>query len=140
MDAPQDELDELKYMKRFLFSNIIVNNEELDKNSLFLFTGIPGHNIEDVQIRGVHFASAGGGTKEDAKRRDIPQLDLNSMKHHWPEYRCFGGALPASAIYARYVDGLVISDFTAEFVNEEARPILYTDSVERLRTEGVERK
>ena len=129
VDEPLDSLDELKYMKRFMFDNIIINNEELDKNSCFVFSGIPTNYIEDVSLSNVMFVTSGGGTKEDAKRKNIPEFDLISMKNHWPEYRCLGGALPAKGIYARYVRNLHVSNF--KFVSKayDARKLIVTHDV-----------
>ncbi len=132
VDAPEDKLDELQYMKRFTFSNIVVNNDMLDKNSLFIFSGIPTNSIEDIYLNNIHFSTAGGGTKDDAKRKDIPEFDLESMGFHWPEFTCLGGSLPSSAIYARHIDGLHISNFTVDFKTPDARPLIYTDSVDNL--------
>ncbi len=140
VDEPLDELDELKYMKRFIFSNIIVDNSMLDSHSLFVFSGIPTHKIEDIYLSNVHFVCGGGGTAEDARRTNIPEFDLESMATHWPEYKCLGGVLPASAIYARHINGLHVSNFTAEFVSEEQRPLMVTDDVINLSESNIRKK
>ncbi len=129
VDAPQDTLDDLKYMSRLNFSNIVVNNEMLDSKSGFIISGIPGHRIEDISISNVHFRCAGGGTKEEAEREDIPEFDLTSMRHHWPEFRCLGGAAPASALYVRHVDGIMVSNFKVDLVKPDARPLVVMDDV-----------
>lgn len=140
VEEPLDTLDELKYMKRFIFSNITVDNSMLDANSLFIFSGVPTHAIEDVTLSNVYFVGGGGGTSADAARADVPEFDLESMKHHWPEYSCLGGVLPASAIYARHVNGLTINNFTAEFVESDARPLVVTDDVENYTVTNVREK
>lgn len=129
VDAPLDTLDELKYLRRLNFSNIVVNNEGLDKMSGFVVSGIPGHRVEDISISNVHFRGAGGGTKEDAKRSPIPEFDLESMKHHWPEFKCLGGALPASALYLRHVDGIRVSNFVVDMKDRDMRPLHVCDDV-----------
>lgn len=130
VDAPIDTLDELKYMKRFVFDNIVVDNANLDKNSCFLFSGIPTNSIEDVTLSNVLFVTAGGGTAADAQRKDIPEFDLNSMKHHWPEYTCLGGALPAKALYARHIRNLKVSNFKFQSRTPDARKLIVTKDVE----------
>lgn len=137
VDAPLDTLDELQYMKRFIFSNIVVNNDMRDKNSLFFFSGIPTNSIEDIYLNNIHFSTAGGGTKADAKRKNIPEFDLESMKNHWPEFTCLGGSLPSSAIYARHIDGLHISNFTVDFKNPEERPLIDTENVKNLSIDNL---
>ncbi|MFI3269041.1 MAG: glycosyl hydrolase family 28 protein [Rikenellaceae bacterium] len=129
VDAPQDTLDELKFLKRMKFSNIIVNNEGLDKMSGFVLSGIPEHHIEDITISDVHFRISGGGTAEDAARKNIPEFDLESMKHHWPEFKCLGGALPSSALFARYVKGLNVRNFKVDIVGTDARKLVYLKDV-----------
>ena len=67
--APE-EMYPMKEMKNFTFQNIIADNTELDKNSAFFLTGMPGHYIENVIIKDVQFFISGGGTKEDAEKKD----------------------------------------------------------------------
>ena len=56
--------------------------------------GIPGHPVEGVTLSNIHVTYPGGGTREEAARRDLPELeDL------YPEYFMFG-VLPAYGIYA----------------------------------------
>ena len=47
-------------------------------------------------------AAAGGGTREEAERRDLPELE-----DQYPEYFMWG-VLPAYGLYARHVKGLAI--------------------------------
>ncbi len=130
VDEPIDTLDEPKFLGRMKFSNIVVNNEALDTKSCFVLSGTPGRYIEDITIRDVHFRISGGGTAEDAQRQDIPEFDLTSMRHHWPEFRCLGGVLPSSALFARYVKGLTVSDFVVDIVGDDVRPSTYLKDVE----------
>ena len=140
VDAPKEQLDSLNYMKRFFFTNFIVNNDGLDKNSVFLFSGIPGHYIEDVYLNGIYFNIAGGGTEEEAERKNIPEFDLNSMKNHWPEYRCLGGVLPASGFYLRHVRGINFSNVIVKTKEKEVRPLVKEENVSGLKTFNLEKQ
>jgi hypothetical protein len=123
-DVPQDKLDSLQYMKRMNFSDFIINDEALDKNVVFVISGIPGHYIEDISFRNIYFYLAGGGTQTDAERKDIPEFDLASMKEWWPEYYCFKGPLPTSGFYIRHAKNIHLSDITVHSKNVEKRPIM----------------
>lgn len=128
VDAPIDQLDSLQYMKNFVFSNFIVDNEELDKNCGIVISGIPGHDIENITIDNVNMHLAGGGSKADAKRVNIPEFDLTSMRHHWPEYSCLGGTLPSYGFFLRHVDGIKIRNCEVyKKTNDERKPIVKID-------------
>ncbi len=131
VDAPKDVLDELKYMKRFSFTNFIINNEELDKNSVIMMSGIPGYRIEDVYMNNIYFSVAGGGTKEDAKRKDIPEFVSPEMKR-WPEFFVLNGAAPAYGIYLRHIDGIDISDVRVKLNSSDERPFMKCEDVLNL--------
>ena len=44
------EMAPYKAMHSFIFSDIIADNSELDKNSAFFITGMPNHYITDIQL------------------------------------------------------------------------------------------
>ena len=70
--------------------------------------GIPGHPVENVTLSNIHVTFPGGGTREEAARRDLPELE-----DVYPEYFMFG-VLPAYGIYARHVQGLTLSNVRLE--------------------------
>ncbi len=124
VDAPQDKLDALKFLRNITFNNIIVNNEQLDKNSAIIISGIPGYYIQNISMNNINFRVSGGGNVEDAKRRDIPEFDLTSMKTHWPEYTCLNGALPSYGLYLRHIDGIDLSNITVKCINNDKRKMM----------------
>ncbi|MFR9650595.1 MAG: glycosyl hydrolase family 28 protein [Rikenellaceae bacterium] len=128
VDMPKEPLDELQYMKRFSFTNFIVNNEELDKNSVIMISGIPGYRIEDIYMNNIFFKVSGGGTKEDASRKDVPEFVAPAMKR-WPEFYVLDGAAPAYGLYLRHIDGIDISDVKIELSGDDARPMMKCDDV-----------
>ncbi len=62
-------------------------------------TGLPGHPVEGVTFSNIHITFHGGGTAEEAVRRDVPE-----MPDYYPEYHMFG-TLPAYALYVRHARG-----------------------------------
>lgn len=139
-DVPEGTYEPLQSMSGFMFSNILVDNSELDENSVFVFTGLPGYLIEDVTMNDIHFIISGGGTKEQADRKDIPELTTEVMGVRWPEYLRFGGALPSSAIFARHIKNLSIDNFTVKFISPDARPLVYQEDAPGINITNLREK
>ncbi len=86
-------------------------------------TGLPGHPVEGVTFSNVHITFYGGGTAEEAARRDVPE-----MKDHYPEYHMFG-TLPAYGLYVRHAAGLTLHNVRFELANPDLRPALVCEDV-----------
>ncbi|WP_276166158.1 glycoside hydrolase family 28 protein [Zobellia alginiliquefaciens] len=136
VDTPEGELEPLKRMHNFSFSNIVVDNSKSDKNSAFFLTGFPGHNIEDITIKDVQFTVSGGGTLEDAKKLEIKEYTQEVLNGWWPEFSLVG-SLPASGIYARHIDGLVVDNFILNTVNTDSRKPIVLQNVKNEMITGV---
>ncbi|HUV89437.1 MAG TPA: glycosyl hydrolase family 28 protein [Anaerolineae bacterium] len=94
-------------------------------------TGLPGHPVEGVTFSNVHITYAGGGTAEEAARRDVPE-----MKDHYPEYHMFG-TLPAYGLYVRHAKGLTLHNVRFDLENPDLRPAVVCDDVEDLELAGL---
>ncbi|MEL7589150.1 MAG: glycoside hydrolase family 28 protein [Prolixibacteraceae bacterium] len=127
VDSPEEMLP-MKSMQNFIFSNIIADNRDLDKNSAFFITGLPGHNIENVRFTNIQFFVSGGGSKEDAERENLNEYTPEVLKGWWPEFSLIG-TLPASGFYARHVDGLQIDNFQLFVSTTDERPPVVFDDV-----------
>ncbi|RTE54011.1 glycoside hydrolase family 28 protein [Arenibacter aquaticus] len=136
METPEGELEPLKRMHNFSFSNVVVDNSMLDKNSAFFLTGFPGHRIEDISIKDVQFGVSGGGTAEDANKLEIKEYTQEVLNGWWPEFSLVG-TLPASGIYARHIDGLVIDNFNLIVLNKDLRDPIVLDDVLHAEINGV---
>lgn len=130
VETPEGELEPLQSMHNFIFSNIVVDNSKLDKNSAFFLTGFPGHYIEDITIRDVQFTVSGGGTEEDAQKTDLNEYTQEVLNGWWPEFSLVG-TLPASGIYARHVDGLTLDNISIKTITKDARKPVALDDVPR---------
>lgn len=128
VDAPMEMLP-MKAMHSFIFSDFIVDNRGLDKNSAFFLTGMPNHYISDIQINNIQMTVSGGGTKEDASK-EIKEYTLDVLGKWWPEFYLVK-TLPASGIYARHIKGLTINNFHLNTVNkDERKPIVFDDVID----------
>jgi len=128
VDAPE-EMYPMKEMKNFTFQNIIADNIELDKNSAFFLTGMPGHYIENVIIKDVQFFISGGGTKEDAEKKDHNEYTLDVLGGWWPEFSKVG-TLPASAIFLRHMKNVTVDNFHVYISgSDERKPVIFNDVI-----------
>lgn len=134
VDAPE-EMVPMKSMHNFIFSNIIADNSELDKNSAFFITGMPGHNIENIILKDIQFTVSGGGTAEDAKN-EIKEYTLETLKGWWPEFSLVG-TLPASGFYLRHMDGVYLENVHLYIVEKDARPPLVLSDVKNSKVERL---
>ncbi|WP_066631512.1 glycoside hydrolase family 28 protein [Labilibacter marinus] len=128
VDAPE-EMYPMKEMKNFTFQNIIADNTELDKNSAFFLTGMPNNYIENIIIKDIQFFVSGGGTKEDADKKDHNEYTLDVLEGWWPEFSKVG-TLPASGMFLRHMKNVYVDNFHIYIDGEDARkPIILNDVV-----------
>lgn len=127
VDAPET-MAPMKDMHGFIFSNIIVDNAELDKNSAFFFTGMPEHRIKNIILRDIQMTVSGGGTSEDAQREHLNEYTLEVLDGWWPEFSLVG-TLPASGIFARHMNGFFLDNIHLRTIKDDARPAVVLDDV-----------
>lgn len=80
-----------------------------------IIAGLPEHPIQDVTLENIRLTYRGGGTAEDAARR---QGDLADA---YPEPSMFG-VTPAFGLWARHVTGLRLSNIRFATLSPDARP------------------
>jgi hypothetical protein len=93
--------------------------------------GIPGHPVEGITLRGIHITFPGGGTPEDAARRELPELE-----DQYPEYFMWG-VLPAYGLYARHVKGLALEGVRFDVASPDVRPAVVCDDAEDVELAGL---
>jgi hypothetical protein len=86
-------------------------------------TGVPGHRVERVTMSGLSLSVAPGSPPASGP---IPERVAD-----YPQAGMFG-ALPAAALYARHVDGLLLRDVRVTVAGDDPRPWLVTDDVAGL--------
>ena len=89
---------------------------------------VGGAVLEKVSFENVHLTFGGGGTAEDAARRDLPQIA--------GEYFMLG-PMPAYGFYARNARGLTLSNVRFEVATPDLRPALILDHVEDASIAGL---
>jgi polygalacturonase len=100
-------------------------------------TGLPGYDVENVQLNNIRISSMGTGTKEDAG------IKLPENVTTYPENRMFGYVNPAGGLFARHVKGLVIQNCSWTTHSKDDRPVVILDDVKEssltlLRAEGFD--
>jgi polygalacturonase len=104
-------------LRRVIISNVVAYNVETAQG--ILISGIPGHNIKDIDIKDVKMYFKGNGTAEQAKA-EVPELEKG-----YPEPASFG-VLPAYGIFARHVEGLRLENIWLNLMNNDKRsPIVF---------------
>ncbi len=101
---------------------------EGELRSCICLNGVGEAYLEDISLTDVHVVFGGGGTAEEAARRDIPK--------HAGEYFDLG-TLPAYGIYARNVRGLSLRDVRLEVLEADLRPAVVFDHVEDAAINGL---
>lgn len=101
--------------------------------SCITLNGLGDNYIENISFTDVHVTYAGGGTKELASKRDIPQRAQEYFTVWDPE----PSGPPAYGMYARNVKGLTLQNVRFEFENPDARPAIVFDNVQDCAITGL---
>jgi hypothetical protein len=89
---------------------------------------VGGAVMENISFDNVHLVFGGGGTAEDAARRDLPEVA--------GEYFMLG-PMPAYGLYARNVRGLSLQNIRFQVSTPDLRPALIFDHVEDAAINGL---
>jgi polygalacturonase len=84
--------------------------------------------LEDISFADVHLTFGGGGTSEDAARRNLPEISGEYFEL---------GTLPAYALYARKVRGLTLDNVRFQVSTPDLRPAVILDRVEDVAVNGM---
>jgi hypothetical protein len=89
--------------------------------------------LENISFNDVHITYAGGGTKEQAGKREVPEVAA--------EYFGVWGTAPfgppAYGLYARNVKGLTLQNVRFTYENPDARPAIVFDNVQDATVNGL---
>lgn len=141
--APRDPAYPVGKMRNLVFSNIrasVIDEAELkravpdlypgEQRQCISICGIPGHPVEGVTLSDIQVTFPGGGTREEAAKRAMPELE-----DQYPEYFMWG-VLPAYGLYARHAKGLVLNNVRFELASRDLRPAVVCDDVQDLELSG----
>jgi len=91
-----------------------------EMHSCIILNCVKGNVIENISFNNLKLTFGGGGTKEDAARRELPEIANEYFRL---------GPLPAYGLYARNVRGLTINGARFETATPDLRPALVLDHV-----------
>ena len=99
-----------------------------ERHSCITLNCVGGSTLENVSFDNVHLTFGGGGTAEDASRRDLPLFA--------GEYFMLG-PMPAYGLYARGVRGLTMQNIRLQVTTPDLRPAVIFDRVTDASVQGL---
>jgi hypothetical protein len=134
VDAPV-ALAPMKSMRNMVFSNITIDDSDLDAQSAIIVVGMPGEPVKDVVFRDIRFLTPGGGVFSNGTRDEsdslLPDLTPELLGTGWPEFYSFGRRVPSFGFYANHVDGLVLDGCGFDSATEDTRPAVICHDIGR---------
>jgi hypothetical protein len=106
--------------RRIIIQNVVAWN--VDPKYGAIISGLPGHDIEDLQLSNIRFYYKGGGPK-DSVNRNVPEFEKD-----YPEPSRWG-IMPSYGFFVRHVKNLKMHDVQISFMNDEPRPAFILDDV-----------
>ena len=102
----------------------------MDADSLagIIITGMPGVPLQNVSLSNIYVQYRGGGHKVTSEYRE--------QSTHYPEPR-WAGPTPAYGLFARHVDGLLLSDIHFETISPDERPDIMLIDVTHERLNNI---
>ncbi|MEO6393336.1 MAG: glycoside hydrolase family 28 protein [Pyrinomonadaceae bacterium] len=107
-------------LRRIQISNVVVYNA--DPRYASIITGIPGHNLEDVQLSNIRIYYQGGGTSAQAALLP-PEKETN-----YPEPSMFG-EIPAYGFFIRHASNISLNNVEVSYAHTELRPAVVLEDV-----------
>ena len=106
--------------RRIIISNIVAYN--VDDKQGAIISGLPGHDIEDLQLSNIRIYYKGGGPK-DSVNRVVPEYEKD-----YPEPGNWK-VMPSYGFYIRHVKNLKMHDVQVSYMNDDYRPPFILDDV-----------
>jgi polygalacturonase len=106
--------------RRIIISNVVAWN--VDEKYGAIISGLPGHDIEDLQLSNIRIYYKGGGPK-DSINRIVPEFE----KEYPEPYRW--GVMPSYGFFFRHVKNLKLHDVQVSFKQDDFRPPFILDDV-----------
>jgi polygalacturonase len=106
--------------RRIIISNLVAWNVDSKYGSII--SGLPGHDIEDLQLSNIRIYYKGGGPK-DSIDRNVPEYE----KEYPEPYRW--RIMPSYGFYFRHVKNLKLHDVQTFFAKDEPRPAFILDDI-----------
>lgn len=106
-------------------SNVRIDNVVARSHSKITssITGYPGNVVENIQLSNIRISSMG-----NVNQKGIPDI-LPENEKEYPENDMFGPILPASGLYIRHAQGIILNNITFEVRMPDNRPDIVFDDV-----------
>jgi len=106
--------------RRIIISNVVAWN--VDSKFGAIISGLPGHDIEDLQLSNIRIYYKGGGPKDSVNRV------VSEYEKDYPEpYRW--RVMPSYGFFFRHVKNLKLHDVQISFMQDDFRPPFILDDV-----------
>lgn len=115
--------------RRILISNVNVYNTN-DDSTATIISGIPGHDIEDLELNNIHIYYKGGGSGEMAATQ-VPEWETR-----YPDPNKFG-VIPAYGFFIRHVKNLTLKDVHVSYLQPDERSPFILDDVKTANLQGI---
>ena len=102
-------------------------------NSCITLNGMGEHYLENISFTDVHVTYAGGGTAEQASKRDVPKV----AAEYFGVWATAPFGPPAYGLYARNVKGLTLQNVRFDFQDKDLRPAVVLDNVQDASITGL---
>jgi len=99
-----------------------------ERHSCISLNCVEGSTLENISFDNIHLTFGGGGTTEDAARRDLPEFA--------GEYFALG-PMPAYGLYARHARGLTLNNIRFQTASPDLRPALVFDRTQDVAVTGL---
>jgi hypothetical protein len=93
-----------------------------------VLNGVGENFLEGISLSDIQITFEGGGTSEEAARRDVPKMAGEYFEL---------GVLPAYGLYARNVRGLTLQNVRFEVTKSDLRPAVVFENVEDVGVNGL---
>ena len=107
-------------LQRVTLSNIVCSNAASSYGCIV--AGIPGHEIQDLNLHDIYIQHRGGGTREQAAT--VPP----EVEQKYPEPNMFG-PMPSQGFYLRHVRNVSLSNIEIAAMADDARPAFILQNV-----------
>jgi polygalacturonase len=104
-----------------------------EQHSCITVNGVEGVMLENISFTDVHVTYAGGGSKELAAKRNVPQM----AAEYFGVWNQEPLGPPAYGLYARNVKGLTLQNVRFEFEERDFRPAVILDHVRDVSVVGL---
>ena len=99
-----------------------------ERHSCIALNCVEGSTVENISFDNIHLIFGGGGTAEDATRRDLPEFA--------GEYFALG-PMPAYGFYARHTRGITLQNIRLQTASPDLRPAVVLDRTEDVSIAGL---